>query len=383
LSAGGRVLTTHTGSLPRPSDLLSLLLERQDGGAVEEHRFADVVERSTAALVSRQAEVGLDLVNDGEAGKISYATYVRDRMDGFDAGGRGRPMADLQEFPDYANRLLARSPRRNAVMSMACVGPVRARDLDAVARDVEALRRAVGGLRSAPAGVFMTAASPGVITRFFENQHYATEEEYLWAVADAMRPEYRAVVDAGFLLQVDCPDLASARNTVYAGRPLEEFRRAAARQVEALNWALEGLSPERMRIHVCWGNYPGPHHRDVELRDVLDILLRAAPVGLSLEASNPRHAHEWAVFESIPLPADKVLLPGVVDSTCNYVEHPDLVAQRLLRYVGIAGAERVIASTDCGFATFAGLENVDPAIAWAKLGALVEGARRASQRARS
>ena len=378
MSAGARVLTTHTGSLPRPPELQALLLERQAGGSVDEARFAELVELAAGEAVARQCEAGFDLVNDGEAGKISYATYVQDRLDGFSAGGRGRPMADLQEYPDYANRLLTRSPLRNTLMSMACVGPVRARDTEAVQRDVATLRRAVERAGAAPHGAFMTAASPGVITRFFENQHYATEEEYLWAVAEAMRPEYRAIVDAGLLLQVDCPDLASARNTVYAGRPLEDFRRAAAGQVEALNWALQGLSPERMRIHVCWGNYPGPHHLDVELRDVVDILLQAAPLGLSVEASNPRHAHEWAVFETVAPPPDKVLLPGVVDSTCNYIEHADLVAQRLQRYVGLLGPERVIASTDCGFATFAGVENVDPAIAWAKLGALVEGARRVS-----
>ena len=379
MNAGARILTTHTGSLPRPPELLALLLERQAGGAVDEARFTELVEQATGDAVARQREAGFDLVNDGEAGKISYATYVRDRLDGFSAGGRGRPMADLQEFPAYANRLATRSPLRSALMSMACVGPVRPRDTQAVQRDIETLRRSVERAGAGPQGVFMTAASPGVITRFFENQHYAGEEEYLWAVAEAMRPEYRAIVDAGFLLQVDCPDLASARNTVYAGRPLEDFRHAAAGQVEALNWALEGLPPERMRIHVCWGNYPGPHHLDVELRDIVDILLRAAPLGLSVEASNPRHAHEWAVFETVPVPADKVLLPGVVDSTCNYVEHPDLIAQRLARYVGLLGPERVIASTDCGFATFAGVENVDPGIAWAKLEALVEGARRVAR----
>jgi 5-methyltetrahydropteroyltriglutamate--homocysteine methyltransferase len=379
MSAGARaVMTTHTGSLPRPDRIRDALLDRQADRPGSAERVAEAAEAAVAEVVARQVRAGLGIVNDGEAAKVSYATYVRERLDGFAGEGTGRPMADLEEFPRYRQRLFAESPLRTARMALACTGVVRLADPGAVHADIARLLRALEGTGTPVQNAFMTAASPGVITRFFENKYYSSEEEYLWAVAEAMRPEYQAVVEAGVTLQVDCPDLASARNTVYAGQPLEAFRRAAAQQVEALNWALAGLSPERLRMHVCWGNYPGPHHLDVELGDIIDILLRAAPSGLSLEGANPRHGHDWVVFERVRLPDDKYLLPGVIDSTSNFIEHPDLVAERLDRYAGVVGRSRVVASTDCGFSTFAGAETVDPDIAWAKLGSLVEGARRSA-----
>jgi len=373
-----RILTTHTGSLPRPADVEEVLQRHARGEPIDEAAFEARLPSPTTEIARRQVETGLDVVNDGEVGKVSYATYVADRMEGFGGEGKGRPMADLAEFPNYTRRLFA-GELAGARMNLACVGPVALRDPDAVHRDIARLQAAVSAVSPAPAGVFMTAASPGVIARFFENQHYPTEEEYVWAVARAMRPEYQAIVEAGITLQIDAPDLASARNTVYAGRPLEDFRRGAAQAVEALNWALEGLPPERMRIHVCWGNYEGPHHRDVELRDMVDIVLSARPAWISVEAANPRHEHEWEVWSSVSLPEGRGLIPGVIDSTNNFIEHPRVVAQRLLRYTSVVGPERVMAGADCGFATFAGVSQVDPDIAWAKLGSLVEGARIASQ----
>ena len=373
-----RILTTHTGSLPRPADVQDVLQRHSRGEPIDEAAFEARLPGATAEIVERQVKAGLDVINDGEVGKVSYATYVADRLEGFGGEGKGRPMADLAEFPAYMRRLFA-GDLGAARMNLACVGPVALRDPGAVGRDIARLQAAVAAASPAPAGVFMTAASPGVIARFFENQYYPTEEEYVWAVARAMRPEYRAIVESGLMLQIDAPDLASARNTVYAGRPLEDFRRGAAQAVEALNWALEGLPPEQLRIHVCWGNYEGPHHRDVELREMVDIVLSARPAWISVEAANPRHEHEWEVWSSVTLPEGRGLIPGVIDSTTNFIEHPRVVAQRLLRYASAVGPERVMAGVDCGFATFAGLSQVDPDIAWAKLGSLVEGAAIASR----
>ncbi|MFZ0218357.1 MAG: cobalamin-independent methionine synthase II family protein [Candidatus Dormiibacterota bacterium] len=372
-----RILTTHTGSLPRPDDVRQALRHRELDEPIDEPALARRLPSATAEIVRAQVECGLDVVNDGEVSKVSYATYVRDRLDGFGGTAESRPMADLAAFPNYARRL--QTDLQGARMSLACIGPVRLRDPDAIGRDLTRFQDAVAALPAPPAGTFMTAASPGVICRFFQNQHYATEEDYLWAVAEAMRPEYRAIVGAGLTLQIDAPDLASARNTVFAGRPTEDFRRAAATQIEALNWALDGLPPEQLRMHVCWGNYEGPHHLDVELHEIIDLLLRARPSWLSIEGSNPRHEHEWEVFQSVQLPDGKGVIPGVIDSTTNFVEHPRLVAQRLLRYTNRLGRERVMAGVDCGFATFAGLSGVDPDIAWAKLASLVEGAAIASE----
>ena len=366
------ILTTHTGSLPRPADLAAMVVERDEGGTP-----AGLEQRVTAAVaeaVRLQAEIGLDIVNDGEQSKVGYSTYIKDRLTGF-AGEPGglSPLAELADFPDDAERMgLVLSGLQ--VRTPACTGPVRRRDDEAVGRDLENLRAAASAAGADMGQLFMTAASSGVIALFFEDRFYGDREQYLGALAEAMRPEYEAIVDAGVTLQLDCPDLAAGRHTVFAGLSLEEFRRDIALNVEALNHATRGISPERMRLHLCWGNYEGPHTHDVPLADIIDVVLDATPLGLSIEASNPRHGHEWTVFAGRPLPEGKYLIPGVIDSTSNFVEHPELVAQRLERFASVVGAERVVAGTDCGFGTFVGRPQVTPTVAWAKLRALVEGA---------
>jgi 5-methyltetrahydropteroyltriglutamate--homocysteine methyltransferase len=367
-----RIRTTHTGSLPRPQDLLRLLPQRQAEG--DRSGFEARARAAVEEVVRQQAAVGLDLVNDGEQSKIGYATYVQDRLSGFE-GAYERPAARRPEFDDHPD--FAR-PQVPGIEAPACTGEVRMVGLEAVDRDVATLKAAAAAAGVAEDRLFMTAASPGVITHFFANHHYPTREAFLAALADAMRQEYRTIVESGLLLQVDCPDLAMSRHSLFSDRTLAEFRREVAMDIEALNDALRGLPAERLRLHVCWGNYEGPHTYDVALAEIIDVIVTAAPAGISLEASNPRHAHEWQVFETFRLPDDKYLLPGVVDSTCNYVEHPDLVAQRLRTYARLVGPERVVGSTDCGFGTFAGYAPVAPSVAWAKLRSLVEGARRAS-----
>ncbi|HXM57728.1 MAG TPA: cobalamin-independent methionine synthase II family protein [Candidatus Dormibacteraeota bacterium] len=373
----GAIRTTHTGSLPRPAELVALLDAHDRGGAAPElaARISAVVQE----VVARQAGLGLDLVNDGEAGKVGYSIYVKERLTGFDGesaySGRGR--ADLDDHPDFAARWAANLDRRT-IRAPACTGEVRVRDAEAVHRDIANLRAAAATAGVAEERLFMTAASPGVIAHFFDNRHYGSREAFLAALADAMRVEYEAIAAAGITLQVDCPDLAMSRHSVFAKLTLEEFRREAALSVEALNHAVAGIPPERMRMHVCWGNYEGPHDRDVPLRDIVDIVLRARPAGISVEACNPRHGHEWRVWEDVALPDGRYLIPGAIDSTNNYVEHPELVAQRLLAYARVVGPERVVGGSDCGFGTFAHTSTVVPSVTWAKLRSLVEGAALAS-----
>jgi 5-methyltetrahydropteroyltriglutamate--homocysteine methyltransferase len=372
-----RILTTHTGSLPRPDDLARMIFARDDGEAVE--GIDERVREAVRDVVGVQVETGIDLVNDGEQGKIGYSTYVKDRLTGFE-GEAERPSSrrpEMEEHPDFAARFGAQiSSARLRVP--ACTGDIRVKDAGAARRDVENLKAAAAAKGVDPGRLFMTAASPGVVSHFFANHHYPSREAFLGAIADAMRDEYRTIVESGIALQVDCPDLAMSRHSMFADRSVEEFRREAALSVEALNHALAGLPQERLRMHVCWGNYEGPHTHDVELRDIIDIVLTARPAGVSVEASNPRHGHEWRVFEEVRLPEGKYLIPGVIDSTNNYVEHPDLVAQRLLRYASVVGADRVVGGSDCGFGTFAGMATVAPSITWAKFRSLAEGARRAS-----
>jgi 5-methyltetrahydropteroyltriglutamate--homocysteine methyltransferase len=366
-----RILTTHTGSLPRPPELTDAL-ERRDRG----ERVDDLDARTRAAVtdvVRRQVQAGVAIVNDGEASKIGYSTYVKERLDGFGAeGGPPAPKPEAEEFPEYVES----TSTGPAAATPACDGPVAYRDPDAVRTDVENLKAAIAGADVADA--FLSAASPGVISVFLENRHYASHEEYLGALADAMKVEYDEVHRGGLVLQLDCPDLAAARHRY--GETLEEFRRRVALHIEALNHATRDIPADAMRMHVCWGNYEGPHTRDVALRDIIDLVLKARPAGLAIEAANPRHAHEWAVFEDVELPEGKVLIPGVLDSTTNYVEHPELVAQRLVRFAGLVGRENVIAGSDCGFATFATAPSVHPTVAWAKLRAMAEGAQLASER---
>jgi len=368
-----RILTTHTGSLPRPPDLFAML-ETLDAGALEDQSAFDArVRAATHEIVRLQAEAGVDVVNDGEQGKVGYSTYVRHRLTGF--GGRSVPgvRADWADFPKAA----ARGERRSTVERPTCNGPIEWKDRTAVGKDVANLRAAV---TAAPtADTFMTAASPGVIAHFLRNEHYPTREAYLARLVDVMKEEYDAIHKAGFVLQVDCPDLAMSRHLAFPELSNAEFLRIAEANVEALNHALRDIPRDRMRLHLCWGNYEGPHHRDIPLREILPIALRARPQALSFEGANPRHEHEWAVFREIKLPDDRLIIPGVLDSTTNFIEHPELVAQRIVRYAEIVGRERVIAGSDCGFATFARSQaQVEPEIVWAKLAAMAEGARLAS-----
>ena len=365
------VLTTHTGSLPRPPALLEAL-QRRDHGETDGSTLAQQVCEAVHDVVRRQAQSGVSVVNDGEAGKIGYSTYVKERLDGFGGeGGLGGLPADLVEFPDYMQRVMGGLDFEMP----ACVGPVSYRDLDAVRADIANLKAAVATADVEDA--FMTAASPGVISVFLQNQYYPSHEEYIGALADVMKAEYDEIHRAGLVLQLDCPDLAMTRH-MNSGESLEEFRRRAKLHVASINHATRDIPGEDMRLHLCWGNYEGPHHHDVPLRDIIDIVFEARPAAISFEAANPRHEHEWKVFEDVKLPEGKALIPGVIDSTTNYIEHPELVAQRLVRYARLVGRENVIAGSDCGFATFASLLAVDPAITWAKLGAMADGARLAS-----
>jgi 5-methyltetrahydropteroyltriglutamate--homocysteine methyltransferase len=372
----GRFLTTHTGSLPRPEDLIRAMFAKEEGVPVDASALAARIRAAVAEVVSKQAAAGLAVVNDGEMSKPSYATYVKDRLTGF--GGSSHPLQyqDLVDFPGMARRVFG-DPGRARRRTPACTGAIAVRDAAAATGDADSLVAALAGVKVEEG--FMSAASPGVISLFFRNEHYPTHEAYLFAIAEAMRHEYEAVARAGFVLQVDCPDLAMGRHIQYAGLGLEDFRRAARLHVEALNHALANVPADQARVHLCWGNYEGPHHYDVPLADILDVVFLAKPNGISFEAANPRHAHEWRVFERITPPSGKVLIPGVIDSTTNFIEHPELVAERIGRYAKLVGRDNVIAGTDCGFGTWVGQSAVDPDIVWAKLAALAEGARLASR----
>ena len=365
------ILTTHTGSLPRPPELLASL-QRRDRAEANVEGIDDQIRAAVADVVRRQAEARVSVVNDGEEGKIGYATYVKERLDGFggEAGMAGIP-ADMAEFPDYMRRVMG-----GIDFAMpACVGPVSYRGLEAVRADIANLQRALDGADVDDA--FLTAASPGVIAVFLQNQHYPSHEEYAFALADAMKAEYDEIHRAGMVLQLDCPDLAMSGHML--GESLEDFRARARVNVEAINHATRDIPPDDMRLHVCWGNYEGPHHRDVALGDIIDVVFAARPAAISFEAANPRHEHEWTVFEDVKLPEGKVIIPGVLDSTTNYIEHPELVAQRLVRYGKLVGPENLMAGSDCGFATFASYLSVDPPITWAKLHAMADGAALASK----
>jgi 5-methyltetrahydropteroyltriglutamate--homocysteine methyltransferase len=370
-----RVLTTHTGSLPRPADLIRMMFAREEGVPVDGPALAARIHTAVAEVVRKQTDVGITVVNDGELSKPSYATYIKDRLAGFGGTSQALQYRDLVDFPEMARRVFG-DPGRARRKTPACTGPISLRDPAAAQVDVDNLKAA---LRSVEVkDVFMSAASPGVISLFFRDDHYGSHEAYLFAIADAMRHEYETVARAGFTLQLDCPDLAMGRHIQFAGLTLEEFRRMARLHLAALDHAVANIPPEQLRIHLCWGNYEGPHHYDVPLADILDLVLAARPQGVSFEAANPRHAHEWRVFERVKLPPDKLIIPGVLDSTTNFIEHPELVAERIARYARLVGRENVIAGTDCGFGTWVGQAAVDPDIVWAKLASLAEGARLAS-----
>jgi len=374
-----RILTTHVGSLPRSAAVTEVLFARDRGEVADPAAAERTIAAGVAEAVRRQVATGIDVVSDGEMSKISYATYVAERFDGFGGDTPREPGQDLVEFPGLLKKLAERGATAR-YRRPRCIGPISVRDTQPLRADLANLRAAVAAAPAAPADAFLNAASPGVIALFQPNDYYRTQDEYLAALAEALRTEYEAIVQAGFLLQIDAPDLAMGRHTMYRNHSLEEFEQLAAMHIEVLNHALRNCPADRLRMHVCWGNYEGPHHHDVPMERLLPIVVRAKPQALLFEAANPRHAHEWAVFRDARLPADTVLVPGVISSTTNYIEHPLLVAERIERFAGIVGRERVIAGTDCGFGTFAGFGPVEPDIAYLKLGALVEGARIASRR---
>ncbi len=371
-----RILTTHTGSLPRSEELVDLLFAREAGQPVDSEVLADQVRRDVAELVRKQTRVGVDVISDGEASKTAFVRYVKERLGGFSGASATPSYADQDEFPAFAQARAIGGATRRMPPNPACEGPVTVRDREAVQRDIANLRMALG--EHEPGDCFLPAASPGVIAMNLDNHYYPTHEAYIYAVADAMRQEYEAITGAGFLLQLDCPDLAMGRHRHFKDQSTEEFRRHSTLSIEALNHAVAGIPPSQLRLHVCWGNYEGPHTRDIELHDILDIVLQANVEAISIEAANPRHEHEWHLFRGFDFPEDKILIPGVIDSTTNFVEHPELVAERIVRIAQLIGRERVVAGTDCGFSTAAGWGNVAPDIVWAKLASLVEGARLAS-----
>jgi 5-methyltetrahydropteroyltriglutamate--homocysteine methyltransferase len=382
-----RFLTTHTGSLPRPDDLVRAMYAREEGVPVDAQALERRVASAVAEVVTKQVEAGIDIVDDGEMSKPSYATYVKDRLSGFGGSGNTFVYQDLVGFPNLARRVFG-DPGRSRRKTPACDAPIGIRDADAARRDVAHLQSALSAVASQdPSGdrhrvedAFLTAASPGVVSLFFRDEHYGSDEAYLAAIADAMRHEYETIANAGLVLQIDCPDLGMGRHIQYAELPLAEFRRKAELHVEALNDALRNIPAEQLRMHLCWGNYEGPHHCDVPLADVIDIVFRAKPSAIVLEAANPRHAHEWQLFETVKLPDGKLLIPGVIESKSNFVEHPELVAQRIGRYAKLVGRENVIAGSDCGYGTWVGQAAVDPDVVWAKMAAMAEGARIASLR---
>jgi 5-methyltetrahydropteroyltriglutamate--homocysteine methyltransferase len=371
-----RFLTTHTGSLPRPDDLIRMMYAKEEGVPVDPQALAARVNAAVAEIVRKQADAGVDLVNDGELSKPSYATYIKDRLNGFGGTGNTFVYQDLADFPRLEKRVFG-DPGRSRRKTPACNAPIGVRDKQAAQTDADNLTAALKAVKAT--GGFMSAASPGVVSLFFRNDHYKDFETYIYAIADAMRHEYETVAKAGFVLQIDCPDLGMGRHIQYADRSLPEFRKRAQLHIEALNHAVASIPPEQLRMHLCWGNYEGPHHRDVPLADVIDLVFTAKPVAISLEAANPRHAHEWTIFERVKLPDGKVLIPGVIESKSNFIEHPELIAQRIARYANLVGRENVIAGSDCGFGTWVGQAAVDPDVVFAKLKAMAEGAALASR----
>jgi 5-methyltetrahydropteroyltriglutamate--homocysteine methyltransferase len=371
-----RFLTTHTGSLPRPDDVVRTMYAKEEGVPVEAGALAERVAAAVQEVVRKQVQAGIDIVNDGEMSKPSYATYIKDRLSGFGGTGNTFVYQDLADFPKLEKRVFG-DPGRSRRKTPACNAAIGVRDPEAARTDVAHLKSALAQVSAQDA--FLTAASPGVVALFFHDEHYGSEEAYLAAIADAMRDEYETIAQAGIVLQIDCPDLGMGRHIQYAGLSLAEFRKKAELHVEVLNHALRNIAPEQLRMHLCWGNYEGPHHCDVPLADVIDIVFRARPCAIALEAANPRHAHEWKLFETVKLPEGKVLIPGVIESKSNFIEHPELIAQRLGRYAKLVGRENVIAGSDCGYGTWVGQAAVDPDVVWAKLAAMAEGARLASR----
>lgn len=372
-----RIRTTHVGSLPRPAEVVDGLYRHERGEPMDDAAFAAAVRTGVASVVARQTAIGIDVVSDGETSKVGYSTYIQERLSGF-GGHTDRKIAlDLRDYPDFRKKMAAIAGAQD-FRRASCIGPIEVVNTEPLTTDIANFKAALAA-SGADEG-FMNAASPGVVTAFQPNAYYPTHEAYVAAVAEAMRGEYEEIVAAGFVLQVDCPDLAMARHTGFQDLTEDEFLKRTEQHVEALNHALQNIPAESVRMHVCWGNYEGPHDYDIDLEKILPIVLRAKPQAILFESANPRHEHEWKVWRDAKLPEEKVLIPGVLDSCTNYVEHPELIAQRIERFAAIVGRERVIAGTDCGFGTFAGTGKMDPEISYKKLAAMVEGAAIASAR---
>jgi 5-methyltetrahydropteroyltriglutamate--homocysteine methyltransferase len=372
-----RILTTHVGSLPRPTELRQMLVRKDQGEPYDKDALDRLVRQAVVDIVRRQTAVGVDIVNDGEMSKPGYSTYIADRLTGFAGHEPAKPRLDTRDHPNFLaayERMTGSNVARRAV----CVGPIAWRDREPLAQDLANLRAALDQVSAAEG--FMTAASPGLVPVFQNNSYYPSHEAYVEAIAAVMQEEYEAIVNAGFVLQLDCPDLAMAHHTSFQDLDETDFLKRAAFHVEVLNHALRNVPADRARIHICWGNYEGPHDHDIPFAKVAPILVKSKPQALVVEAANPRHAHEWAVWQDTKLPDDKILIPGVLDTSTNYVEHPELVAERICRFADIVGRERVIAGTDCGFGTFAGYGKLDPDISFKKLAAMSEGAAIASKR---
>ena len=374
-----RILTTHVGSLPRPQEVVDVVFAEDRGDPVDRGEYDRVIAKAVRDRVRHQVDAGIDLVSDGEMSKIGYATYIRHRLSGFEISDAPRATpADLDAYPRFRDKLAQQGGSARYVRPV-CRGPIAYEHPERLEYDLARLQAAIQG--QPIAGAFMNAPSPGIVALFAPNEHYATLDEYLEAIGEAMRLEYEGIVAAGVQLQIDAPDLAMGRHIMYRDRSDDEFVASVERHVDAINHALRRIPAEQVRLHVCWGNYEGPHHLDIALERIIGAILRAKPRTILFEAANPRHAHEWAVWRDTAVPDDKILAPGVLDSTTNYIEHPELVAQRIGTFVDIVGPERVIAGSDCGFGTWAGFGAVDPDICWAKLHSLAQGARLASARA--
>lgn len=373
-----KILTTHVGSLPRSKQVTDLVFAKEASVPIEEAGFKQIISAAVKDIVAQQKTAGIDLPSDGEMSKISYATYIKDRLTGFDGDSSRRPPADLELFPNFLKRQ-ASSGGTPTYRRPKCVGEIKVKSLEPLKDDVDAFQAAleVNGYSKG----FMNSATPGVIALFQPNEFYKTQDDYLEAVAEGMRVEYEGIVEAGFILQLDAPDLGLGRHMMYKDLDDAGFVNAAEKHIEVMNHALRNVPGDKVRMHVCWGNYEGPHICDIALKKILPSIMKAKPRALLFEGANPRHAHEWVDWKNVHLPDDYVLIPGVIDSTSNFVEHPELIAQRLQNFIDIVGAERVIAGTDCGFSTFAGFGAVDPDIVWAKLKALSEGAEIASKTA--
>ena len=369
-------LTSHVGSLPREKDLMHMMWAREDGVPVDASAMAARVQQAVLDIVSKQKELGISVVNDGEMSKPSYATYIKDRLTGFGGSDNTYVFDDLVDFPNIAKRV-GEDPSRQHRHAPGCKGPISVKNMDDVYVDIRNMEAAVG--KDGMKNVFFSSASPGVTSIFFKNEYYPSHEEYVFAIAEAMKHEYEAIAKSGATLQIDCPDLAMGRHMNSNGVTLEDFRQRAALHVEALNYAVANIPAEQLRMHLCWGNYGGPHHHDMNFADIIDIVMSAKPSTLLFEAANPRHAHEWSLFESYKLPEGKILCPGVIECQSNYVEHPELIAQRIKRYADLVGRENVMAATDCGFSIHVGQAAIDPGVVWMKLKALAEGAAIASK----